>query len=253
MPAFGYVGSIANDSEPHEGFKVSVANAGDVTEGRTVNADERVVFHMGTAGTKRFSTRFHSIVYDYVARDGSGREAHIQGMADTGDNNLDGSTCDQPRKGAKDFSTVGCNDPYEIWTGTSFQVIHPSDPYTDATHTRVTVTFSPAVFDPITARDPRDNSVLLYTQKVLGNRSIDPLSPQATYRGCTRESYFGPNYWNNAGQTTVYYTDVFGHVNPAGQDAAHPLKQVISALDSTSNEQFKLLSNYCVPSIHAPN
>jgi hypothetical protein len=253
-PAFGYVGALIGDSEPHEGFKVFITNAGDVTEGRNVNADQRIVFHMGTGGVKRYSTRFHSIVADYVARDGSGREAHIQGMADTSDSHLDGSVCDQPRQGGKDFSTVGCNDAYEIWSGATFQVIHPDDPFTDVMHTRLTMSFTPAVFDPITTRDPRDNNVLLFTQRVRGNnRSVDPFSAQADFRGCVREAYYGPSYWRNAGQPTVYYTDVYGHVNPAGPDAAHPLKQVVGAVSSTSNEQFKLPSEFCLQGVHAPN
>jgi hypothetical protein len=253
-PAFGYVGAQIGDSEPHEGFKVFITNTGDITEERTVPADQRVVFHMGTGGVKRYSARFHSIMYDYVARDGTGREAHIQGMADTGDTSVDGSVCDQPRQGGKDFSTIGCNDSYEIWSGASFQVIHPDDPFTDVFQTRVTMTFTPAVFDPITTRDPRDNNVLIYTQRVRGdNRNVDPFSPQADYRGCTREAYYGPNYWRNAGRTTVYYTDAFGNVNRAGLDAAHPFKQVLGAVNSTNNEQFKLPSEFCLPGVHAPN
>ena len=251
MPPFGYVGSLVNDNEAHEGFKVFVANAGDVTEGRTVNADELVVFHMGTAGVKRYSTQFHSLSYDYVARDGSGREAHVQGMADTGATSADGSGCDV--RGAKSFSTIGCKNDYEVWAGLEFQVMHPSDSSSDVLSSRVTMTFSPAVFDPITTRDPRDNRVLIYTQKYRGDQNIDVFSPQAQYRGCSREAYFGPNYWRNAGKPTEYYTDVYGHVSSDGQDAAHPLLQIVSAVNSRSNEQFKLPSNFCVASVHAPN
>jgi hypothetical protein len=252
-PPFGYVGGLIGDYEAHEGFKIFITNAGDVTENRTVNADQRSVFHMGTSGVQRYTTRFHSIMYDYVARDGSGREAHIQGMADTGETNLDGSVCDQPRQGGRDFATVGCDDAYEIWSGTMFQISHPDDPYTDVMHTRLTMTFSPAVFDPITIRDPRDNKLLLYTQKGRGNAGIDVLSPQAEYLGCSREAYFGPNYWQNTGQPTEYYTDVYGRVNPSGPTANFPLRQFVSATSSTSNEQFKLPREFCAPGIHAPN
>jgi hypothetical protein len=252
-PAFGYIGSLIGDDEPHEGFKVFVTNVGDVTEGRTVNADQRVVFHMGTAGVKRYTTRFHSMQYDYIARDGTGREAHLQGMADTSGSDQVGSVCDQPRKGGRDFSTVGCNDAYEIWSAATLQVIHPDDPFTDVFQTRVTMTFTPAVFDPITTRDPRDNNVLLFTQRVRGNPAIDPFSPQATYRGCDREAYYGPSYWRNTGRPTVYFTDVYGHVSRSGQDGAHPLRQAVGSVTSTNNEQFKLPSEFCLHGVHAPN
>src|SRR5439155_3864748 len=162
MPAFGYAAALMNMTEPHVGFKVFIINAGDISEGGASTADYRIVFHMGTAGAGRFDQRLHSLEYDYVARDGTGRYAHVYGMADTGPAELNGSTCNNPRKGAKDFSTVGCLDPYEIWNNVNFRIMDPSDPYQALDQARAGLTFSAAVFDPITTRDPADNSRLLY-------------------------------------------------------------------------------------------
>ena len=161
MPPFGYVGTAAGVVEPHAGFKVFVWHVGESTDLGPVPADIRAVFHMGTGGVKRYTERFHSLQFDYVARDGTGREAHVAGMADTG--TALGSTCDNPRKDGRDFSTVGCNDAYEIWGNVAFQIIHPDDPYTDVMHTRLTVTAAFAAFDPILTRDPIDNTRVLYT------------------------------------------------------------------------------------------
>src|SRR5581483_11444908 len=130
MPAFGYIGGLIGDNEPHTGFKVFVVNNGDPTNpnGTRPQGDYRVVFHQGTSGVARYSTEFHSMDYDYIARDGSGREAHVMGMVDTGLTSQDGSTCDSPRRGAKDFSTLGCDSAYEIWSQGLFKIVDPTGP-----------------------------------------------------------------------------------------------------------------------------
>jgi hypothetical protein len=205
---------------------------------------------MGTSGTKRFTEQFHSVIYDYVAQDGSGRFAHVQGMADTGPAHLDGSTCDLPRRGGKDFSTLGCDDPYEIWSF-SFKIMHPDDSYQDAQHVRAYVSGSVAAFDPVLTRDPSDNSRVVYTQAYRANRQVDPLSPQAIYQGCRREAYGGPNFWDNQGKPTVYYTDAMGIVQPG--PGAGAIRQEVSAVSSPTNDFYKYRQDFCGNGIHAPN
>lgn len=260
-PAFSFVAASMGMTEPHEGFKVFVLNAGDVSDdGRVLEADYRIVFHMGTSGVRRYVEEFHSVQYDYVARDGTGREAHIQGMADTGDTSTDGSACDL--RGHKSFSTVGCDDTYEAWAGAKFQVMHPDDPFTGVTETRATLTFSPAVFDPVLTRDPSDNNRVVYTQTYRGDpfffgrgdgTQVDPTSADAYYQGCQREVYGGPNFWHNGGRPTVYYTDGFGNVNVSGPDAMHPFAQLISATTSASGEQYKIRHDHCEDGLRPPN
>lgn len=250
-PAFGYAAALMGMDEPHAGFKVFVINAGDIADdGRVAQADYRVVFHMGTGGVKRYTERHHSLEYDYIARDGSGREAHVYGMADTTGNPI-GSTCTSPRGGGRDFSTIGCDDPYEIWPFV-FNIVHPDDPYSDVMHVRVSLSGSVAAFDPITTVDPADLTRLVFTQDYRRPGSgIDPRSPEAEFQGCRREIYGGPNYWNNAGRPTVYYTDVMGNVQPGPGPGL--IRQEVSASASRTNEIYKLPRDFCGGGIRWPN
>lgn len=246
-PAFGYVGQLGGMMEPHTGFKVFVIPAGVSTDVGPTRADSRIVFHHGTAGVGRYITQFHSLEYDYIARDGTGREFHIAGMADSQPNSQVGSTCSSPRLGGRDFGTLGCADPYEIWNNVHFNVAYPGDFYNDAFNETLYAEIASALFDPITTRDPADNSRLLYTSQVQGQPE-DPLSAQSGYRGCRREIYSGPNYFRNAGQPTAIRTDVMGHYDPSG-----PLLQRISAVTNTQNDSFKTPSNHCTATIRSPN
>jgi hypothetical protein len=255
LPAFGYAAALMGMNEPHVGFKVFSVNAGTVTDGLTATGDFRIVFHMGTSGVGRFTERFHSVEYDYVARDGSGRFARVYGMADTGDTGQNGSTCDAPRRGARDFSTLGCRDPYEIWNGITFQIHHPDDSYADIMHTRATLSFAAAAFDPVLTRDPANNGNVIYTQNYRGDPNgrtgVDPRSPDAFYQGCRREIYTGPNYFNNAWQTTVYYTDPHGHVQPGPGPGL--IRQEIGAVQQSSNDAFKYRQDFCGNGVRPPN
>jgi hypothetical protein len=252
MPPFGYAGKVAGITEAHAGFKVFLWHNGESTDLGPVPGDIRAVFHMGTSSVVRYTERFHSLQYDFISRDGSGREIHTHGMADTSDNPI-GSTCDNPRRGGRDFSTVGCNDPYEIWSGVIFQIKHPSDPYQDLFHSRLAITGAFAAFDPVTTRDPADNSRLLYTQTYRNpGSSISPTSPQSPYRGCDREAYGGPNFFSNAGKPTTYYTDPYGNVKSGPGPGL--IQQYVSAVNWSANSiQHKLRRGYCAQGVRAPN
>lgn len=241
MPAFGYIGSLIGDAEPHEGFKVFIVNTGYVSEGLSASYSYRIVFHMGTSGVKRYTTQFHSIEWDYLGPLG---EFHVAGMADTGTAN--GSTCDLPRQGSKDFSTVGCNDPYEIWSY-SFAVHDPADPYYAAAQSRYWVNGAVAAFDPVTTRNPQNNSEVIYTQTYRIDDGTDPLSAASQFRGCQREAYGGPTYARNSGKPTLYRTTVYGIVDPNG-----PLLQYVSAVNGDSIA-FKYRQDFCNQYVHAPN
>jgi hypothetical protein len=258
MPPFGYAAATMGMTEPHAGFKVFVLNAGDSGEaGNLAQLDALVVFHMGTGGVARYTQEFHSFQLDLADRGGSASSAHVTGMTDTGPTSQNGSTCDNPRRGAKDFSTLGCPDSYEIWNFTKFQVIHPSDPFTGIDQTRFGMVPSFAAFDPITTRDPADNTRLVYTEDVRQNPGnligISATSPDAYFQGCRREFYAGPFYFHNAGQATVYYTDAMGLVSPNGPDAQHPIMQQVSATTASLTSSFKKRTDYCGNTIRPPN
>ena len=95
---FGYIGrrhpSTAEPNghdEAHEGFKVFIANPGDVNdEGRVNRVYSRSVFHMGTGGPKRFNMPHHSAEIRIMHPD-FGLKAFTQLMMNTGDI---GAVCD---------------------------------------------------------------------------------------------------------------------------------------------------------------
>ncbi len=264
LPAFDYASQQAGIAEPHVGFKVFIMKAGTPsTDGTIGNADARVVGHMGTGGVKRYNTQFHSIEYDYIARDGSGKEFHITGLADTNPASLNGSTCVNPRSGGKDFSSVGCDDPYEIWNNVHFGIRNPGQNGYDALNDLLYVSGSWAVFDPITTRDPADITKLIYSQnyyETIANKpagfvsGIDPLSPNSYFTGCKRESYFGPNYIANSGGQTVYYTDSYGYLKSGPGPGI--IKQEVKAIKNTNNVIFKYSDQSDCPAgsgVHTPN
>ncbi len=70
--------------EPHEGFKVFIANPGDVNdEGRVNRVYSRSVFHMGTGGPKRFGMQQHSAEIRVIHPE-FGLKAFTQLMMNTG-------------------------------------------------------------------------------------------------------------------------------------------------------------------------
>jgi hypothetical protein len=236
LPPFGYIGNLIGDAEPHAGFKVFVAPRGAVNdEGRTALVDSRIVFHQGTGGAKRFSTQFHSLMYDVVAPDG--HAVHLQGMADTGKAS---TLCDPRAAPGRVFqappSVCPTDSFYEIWAETLRIRNGSSD--------LASVSVSTAVFDPITVFNPSDPSQLLYTSDIFGGG----------YGGCDREAYHGPVFWYNKTGPTSYQTDAYGQVQAGG-----PLRQQISnhsdiGIPFTSDQsQFKFRKSQCVPGLGLSN
>jgi hypothetical protein len=244
---FGYVGRRMpmpdepnGHDEPHEGFKVYVANAGQRNdEGRTALHDSRIVMHMGTGGAKRFSTRHHSL--QFVLRT-SYAWLNIQTMADTGGV---GNICADPRQGKTVMSLAGgckVDSLYEIWSVTA-------KIRTTSGRQVAFANIASAVFDPITVYDPANPTRLVYLWDAAVNATLNfPNNPRAFARGCNREAYHGPAQWDNDTSSDVYLTDAMGQEMPNG-----PVRQEVSRYRSTANfvatndglSQFKLKSNRC--------
>ncbi|MBP7694052.1 MAG: hypothetical protein KA764_19170 [Anaerolineales bacterium] len=258
LPPFGYVGALAGHDEAHEGFKVFVANVGDVNdEGRVALGSSRIVFHMGTGGVKRYTMPHHSVLVDLVMP--TGQYVHVQGMFDTA---RAGSICDRDRSlndgnPANDVGRTvvtlpgtGCDlgSLYEIWSG-SMAIRRPDGSI--AANVGSTV----AVFDPITVMDPNDTTRLIYSADAFRNRRNE--APfMGTFDGCDREAYHSGAYWYNRQGATVYYTDAFG--NPGG-----PLRQEISQHEQIGVDMsqradgnlnaFKYRKNHCSTGIGPKN
>jgi hypothetical protein len=241
---FGYIGRRMNHEEAHEGFKVFIANPGDVNdEGRVNRVYSRSVFHMGTGGPKRFSMPHHSAEIRLIHPE-FGLAAFTQLMMDTGNT---GAVCD-PRSPAPVKDVIQLQSPcklasaYEIW-GTTQSVRYQG-------RSVYTAFATPAVFDPITVLNPANPTELVYAwdPRVAAIKLFT--DDWSSFRGCDRESYAQPGYWHNAGGPTTFYTDAMGNEVPASDPNA--LVQQVAAVDSigapaTSDGlvQFKMRRSYC--------
>ena len=252
LPKFGYIGrrhpmpgEPNGHDEPHEGFKVFIANPGDQNdEGRVNRVYSRSVFHMGTGGPKRFTMRHHSAEIRVIHPE-FGLKAFTQLMMDTGE----AATVCNPRVNTPTKDVVQLDSPcpltsaYEIWGTTQAVMYHGREVYRSFA--------TPAVFDPITVRNPWNPSELVYAWDPRMASSKVHNTDWGGFRGCQRESYAQPGYWqNHTGGRTTYHTD------PMGQEVAasdpHALVQEISTSQSVGAPathdgmfQFKMARNYC--------
>jgi hypothetical protein len=248
---FGYIGrrhptaSEPNGhDEPHEGFKVFIANPGDVSDEQRVNrVYSRSVFHMGTGGPKRFTMQHHSAEIRLIHPE-FGLKAFTQLMMDTGTSH----TVCNPRANTPTKDVMQLNSPclltsgYEIWGTTQAVRISGREAYRSFA--------TPAVFDPITVRNPNNAAELVYAwdPRMAASKVVN--HDWSWFRGCERESYAQPGYWNNKLGSTTYYTDPMG--NQVVATSPYALLQVISQSQSVgapaTNDgmhQFKMRRNYC--------
>jgi len=250
---FGYVGrrmvmpDMPNGhEEAHEGFKVFVANVGEVNdEGRVNRVYSRSVFHMGTGGPKRFVTQFHSADIRLIHPE-FGLKAFTRLMMDTGA--VTATVCN-PRAQAPTKDVMSLQSPclldssYEIW-GTTQRVRYAGRVIYQAFAT-------PAVFDPVTVFNPANPTEVVYAWDTRVNAIMRwPNNSRSNHRGCERESYAQPGYWyNNAGRT-VFYTDTLGNELPSSDPLA--IAQTISQSQSVGSPatndgllQFKKRRSWC--------
>lgn len=241
---FGYIGRRMDHEEAHEGFKVFIANPGDVNdEGRMNRVYSRSVFHMGTGGPRRFALPHHSAEIRLVHPE-FGLAAFTQLMMDTGST---GAVCDPRSPGpVKDVIQLASPCPlssaYEIWSTTQSVMYRGRAVYTALA--------TPAVFDPITVLNPANPSEVVYAwdPRVAAIKLLP--DDWSYFRGCDRESYAQPGYWRNAGGPTTFYTDAMGQqVAPSDPNA---LVQYVSAAERVgapaTNDglaAFKMRRSYC--------
>lgn len=249
--AFGLVGwshktpeEPNGHEEPHEGFKVFVANVGDVNdEGRVNRVFSRSVFHMGTGGPRRFTQRFHSAMIRLIHPE-FGLKAFTQLMMDTGDT---ATVCD-PRVQAPTKDVMQLNSPclldsgYEIWSTQQKVMFQGREVYRSFA--------TPAVFDPITVKNPANVGELVYAWDPRMAASKRFNNDWSGNRGCDRESYAQPGYWYNGNGLTQYWTDAMGNEVAPGTPGA--LLQEISRSESVGApatndglKQFKDRVNFC--------
>ncbi len=248
---FGYIGrrhpmpgEPNGHDEPHEGFKVFIANPGDANdEGRVNRVFSRSVFHMGTGGPKRFTMQHHSAEIRVIHPE-FGLKAFTQLMMDTGGS---ANVCN-PRVATPTKDVVQLNSPcaltsaYEIWGTTQAVRINGREAYRSFA--------TPAVFDPITVRNPSNAAELVYAWDPRMAASKVYNTDWSRFRGCERESYAQPGYWDNSRGSETYYTDPMG--NQVAATSPYALLQEISKSQSVGapattdgQHQFKMRRNYC--------
>jgi hypothetical protein len=281
---FGYESRIAElDGMPmpeaHEGFKVHVANTGDVNdEARVSRVTALVLAHMGTGGVRRYLAPMHTLHVQAEMPDGA--RVNVRGMADTGDA---GSICARDRgdiiigravqtvPGVPETANAGqpCEivSPYEIWQFALSITRNRSgeDPL-------LTFNVSLAAFDPITTMDPRDRNLVLYTGDVFPASRGGSWADYNRWRGCDREFYVGSAILRNAVAAQVW-TDAHGNVRPGTYTPATAIRQVMvlgNVFDPRSSasawgvlsawrdgsgalSQFKLQQPTCAPGLGTRN
>lgn len=229
--------------EAHEGYKVFVANVGDVNdEGRINRTASSSVVHMGTGRAKRFSTPHHSNAIAYRYQTGSPYAAtHL--LLETGGAN---PVCDpRAQSPTKDGLILGqscrVDSPYEIWSMQQSIV--------DGLGREIYRGFAtPAVFDPITVFNPQqpDETVYAWDPRVSAIKNFP--NDWSGHRGCDREAYAQVGYFYNQNGPTEYWTDAMGHVTLPGPLA---IQQIVAAVDSVGlastqdNLQFKRRVSMC--------
>lgn len=231
-------------AEGHDGYKVFVANVGDVNdEGRTNRTATLSTFHMGTGTPKRFTVQHHTNSIAYRYQTGTPYAAtHL--MMDTGGVS---DVCD-PRTPAPTKDGILLQNRCKL--GSSYEIWSTTQTIKNGGTTLYKGFATPAVFDPITVfnKDNPTEVVYVWDPRVANIKSF-PNDNWSNYRGCVRESYAQVGYfYNGAGQTT-YYTDPMGNVVPQSDPMA--IKQTISTsnvigmLSTADNVAFKKKINYC--------
>lgn len=213
--------------EPHEGFKVQVANIGQVNdEGRVSRVSAILLFHMGTGGVKRYLTSMHTLAVQAQMPDGS--RVNVRGMADTaaagsicardgGDVPIGRAVMTLPNvpETANNGQPCVVTSPYEIW---QFSLAITRN--IDGENALLEFIASLAAFDPITTMDPSDVTRSIYTGDAF------PAWPTDEWRGCDREFYVGSALLRNDVATQVW-TDAHGNVLAGNHSPADALLQVL--------------------------
>lgn len=235
--AFDYVAHVSELNgmpmpEAHEGYKVHVANVGQVNdEGRISHASVVLLFHMGTGGVRRYLANMHTLAVQAQMPDGS--RVSVSGMADTGSA---GSICARDRgevligravmtlSGVPESANGGqaceVGSPYEIW---QFSLSIGGGPGTDPL---LQFNASLAAFDPITTLDPQDFTRYIYTGDAFSPSLGAPFLDYNGWRGCKREFYVGNVALRNDRATTVW-TDAHGHEVSGQPSPATAIRQTM--------------------------
>ena len=169
---------------------------------------------MGTGGPKRFTMQMHSAEIRVIHPE-FGLKAFTQLMMDTGGS---ANVCD-PRANTPTKDVVQLNSPcpltsaYEIWVDDAVGPHRrPGGLHARSPRRRCSIR------SPCATRANPSELVYAWDPRMASSKIHN--SDWSWFRGCERESYAQPGYWQNHRGQTIYYTD------PMGNQVAsnHPLR-----------------------------
>jgi hypothetical protein len=216
---FGYIQAQAagHPIEPHEGFKQFYTLYGECNnEGRCSQMISEHTTHMGTFGVGRYQQSHHSVrkLQIHVP---SGSYEVTQGMLDFGAADM---VCSPRQSPTRDFITLNSrcriDSAYEIWQGT-FTI-------RQGTQTLYRGIATPAAFDPITVRNPANETEVVYAwdPRVVATTRAHATPSWADHRGSDREAYAQPGYFETTQHVAAWADVMTGQVVPAGTAGALP-------------------------------
>ncbi|MBL8166072.1 MAG: carboxypeptidase regulatory-like domain-containing protein [Anaerolineae bacterium] len=228
MPAFGYTGKMAGLSEPHEGFKVYVAN--NDLNGRAW----MVALHQGSRGPRRAFVQFHSV--DWFVTTTTGQPlAFVRSMGDFGYASpnctapgnetfgqfqvIQGSTATYPFSGhqlqRRFLPTVSCATTrvYETWT----PIINVANIF------RASGTFD--IDNPSTVVDPANPETVRYMCE-FRSPNENCASWYGTQWSGNKRNIIAPQYVVNNTGASEFYTDAYG--KPVAAGTANAIRQFVA-------------------------
>jgi hypothetical protein len=259
---FGYVGSLAGDSEPHVGFKVfRWDNIQHPNAPNHSGASLLMAVHQGTGGAARFTTVNHSVVFNYY-NPTDGREVHVQMMAPFGKllvgcgaNDPDMVLSQQQQAdatGARQVAADKCfnapNIPYEDWITALYVGSDANGNW------RAYLDPHFAIFNPNTYCIVSSGACSVGYSDVRAGTKADPVGVGSWFKGDHREAYLNQVWLDNAGNSSTVWTDPFGRL--AAPNAPGALAQFIANMDARplgNSAAFDSTTVYDDGTVHAPN
>ena len=205
----GYSAVRFGMDEPHNGYKVHVANIGEMNDEGRVNRNATTSMpHVGTGGPARFTVNHHSVSIADWHENGI-HHTVVNTRFDTGTRaNPVEVQCPANPSGArtpaptKDAIVLGqpckVNSSYEIWSMVA-KILYADG--RDLLHKFVV----PAMFDPITVFNPNNPAerVFAWDPRVAAHKNFP--NDWSGFRGCAREGYSQVGYHFNGSDPSEEY------------------------------------------------
>jgi len=258
---FGYAATQMGMVEPHAGYKVfRQDNIHDAHAPNHDGASVLMTLHQGTSGAARFTQVYHDVSVHYV-NPHDGREVHIDMLAPFGtlavgcganDPDMLLEVEQAPVPGMRQITADKCfnspNIPYEDWI-TALYVGK-----SDSGSWKAYIDPHFAVNGPNTYCIVQNGACTLGYSDARAGTGADPSSTAAAYKGTRRDTYLNQVWLDNAGGSSVVWTDAHGMLTSAG--AVGAIAQYVASVRQMplgNSIAFGVSRDHGDPSTHAPN